>query len=522
MNLLQMMMGIQRGTLFPQAPDIYQSVSDFTRGIIGKHAGTNRKAGQSFTTCGSVCILDQISVWFAASEGSPTGQATIRIEADDGDKPSGTLVDPSLTITFTPTVSAENIFNFTNTALPPYTKFWIVILSVDVQSDYVYWQVQTGLNNPYPGGRFLNWTGTAWVPLDTDDMKFKVVFAAGTVSNLPIGWLSYYPETMTSSERDLRGDGASCVVVGQALNLPACTITGVKFYANKVGSPAGNAVARIYACTGTPGTDGKPTGSVLATSDNRDVSAFLTHTAIQLETFTFSTPYVHAGGNICIEIYYANGNSSNYIMAWLDSSTSGDPGNLYDKDAVGNYTAYSGGDAIYYLLGKGFKNAKYPPAFNGTYVKATSQLDDPNYGAYHAVDPYRSLIGGRPTNSWLTDQKTNQRFHVDLGASYIITELYIENQHNASDTPTEGAKNFTLQMSNSATAFADLDYSHNTDWDNKTCDQSVFLEHPEVNAPYSQKITITNTGAYRYMAIKIADNWGSVNYLGLRRVEFRA
>src|SRR5574343_894816 len=112
--------------------------------------------------------------------------------------------------------------------------------------------------------------------------------------------------------------------------------------------------------------------------------------------------------------------------------------------------------------------SKYPPAYNSTYVKPTTDLG-PGFYPYLACDPSKSVLGAGSGNSWMSNGvNTNQRFHIDLGAAFIIRRLYFENYHNSGADTDGGVKNFTLQGSNSATAFATLTYATNTDWTDLT------------------------------------------------------
>lgn len=109
------------------------------------------------------------------------------------------------------------------------------------------------------------------------------------------------------------------------------TIYSVKFVGRKVGSPTGNAYAKIYAHTGTFGTSSKPTGAALATSDPVDVSTF--HTVFNTITpeFVFSggdqitltagTPYV-------VAIEYAAVSNLVTIRPELDTVPGSAPGNM--------------------------------------------------------------------------------------------------------------------------------------------------------------------------------------------------
>lgn len=163
----------------------------------------------------------------------------------------------------------------------------------------------------------------------------------------------------------------------------------------------------------------------------------------------------------------------------------------------------------------------YPPAHNDTYVKATTKYSTATW-PYFATDPAKSLTGSYADNSWLSGSGThlNQRFHIDLGDVYIIRRIYYENYHSSGSgtTTNRGARNFTMQGSNSASAFAQLTYATDTDWTGLTTDATEFDIHASVDASDPKYILVSNTVAYRYYAIKVADNWGAASLTGIRRI----
>jgi len=94
------------------------------------------------------------------------------------------------------------------------------------------------------------------------------------------------------------------------------------FYMKKRGSPTGNAVAYLYAHTGTYGVNGKPTGDPIATSDNLDVSTLTT--SPELTTFTFSNLNkitLNSGTKYFVVVYYNGGDINNYIDVGKDNSS---------------------------------------------------------------------------------------------------------------------------------------------------------------------------------------------------------
>ena len=127
---------------------------------------------------------------------------------------------------------------------------------------------------------------------------------------------------------------------GNGLDLSAC-----RFYLKKLGSPTGNAVAKLYAHSGTYGTSSIPTGSALATSNNFDVSVL--STSFQLITLFFDTPYTLANGTKYVVTFeYSGGNSSNCCKIGYDNSSPSHGGNACYYTT--SWTAYAAGDTCFY------------------------------------------------------------------------------------------------------------------------------------------------------------------------------
>jgi hypothetical protein len=164
--------------------------------------------------------------------------------------------------------------------------------------------------------------------------------------------------------------------------------------------------------------------------------------------------------------------------------------------------------------------SQYPPVQDTNYVKSTSEFAGGQYSPFAATNPAKGLTGAWGSlNNWLSANTVvaNQRFHIDLGSNMIIKRIYYENSHSSGGTTNSGAKNYLVQGSTVAGAFAQLTYGTNTDW---TEIQSglQFNQHAAVDAADPKYQVLTNTNTYRYFAIKIADNWTSASYMGLRRI----
>lgn len=165
----------------------------------------------------------------------------------------------------------------------------------------------------------------------------------------------------------------------------------------------------------------------------------------------------------------------------------------------------------------------YPPAFNDTYVKATTSTTGDGGHPYTVCDPSKALTGDNQLRSWesLWAHGTNQRFHIDLGVAAIIKRIYYHNYHISGGYTNRGGKNFTLQGSNTAGAFAELTYATNTNWTGLTTSPTAFDQHVDADSADPKYVVVTNDTPYRYYAIKIADSWGEANLIGLRRIELQ-
>ena len=166
--------------------------------------------------------------------------------------------------------------------------------------------------------------------------------------------------------------------------------------------------------------------------------------------------------------------------------------------------------------------AVYPPAYNETYIKTTNRWFE--FEGFRAVDPALSLSGGRYLNSWLTENghTGSQRFHVEFASAQVIKRIEYCNSHHDGYETDAGVKDFTIQGSNSATAFANLTYADNTDWTDITANISAMTQHTEgYDGAIWRTIELTNDVAYKYYAIKCANNHGDGNNIGLRRVVFK-
>jgi hypothetical protein len=185
----------------------------------------------------------------------------------------------------------------------------------------------------------------------------------------------------------------------------------------------------------------------------------------------------------------------------------------------------------YWVDGSGVWNptytSAYPPAYNSTYVKATTTYAA-GYDAWLAFNPALSLTGGYTNNEWLSSYTyyTNHRIQVDLGEAKQIGRIYYENHHNSGGSTTFGLKNFTFWGTNTGAAFSDVTWISDVDmasagWVALTCATNQMAEHVGSDVVDPHYIVVTNSTAYRYYAFKFADNWGSNQHMAVRRIELQ-
>jgi hypothetical protein len=161
-----------------------------------------------------------------------------------------------------------------------------------------------------------------------------------------------YSEINQNTQNNLYHGNRSSYGCAETLGI-AQTITSIKFYLRKVGSPTANCYAKIFASTGTVGTNAKPTGAALATSNALASSTFTTSFA--LYEFTFATPYSISAGDVCFSFYFDGVyGGGDYVQIGIDTTSITDPGNAFQDDGTGTDTGwvvFTGEIPCYYVYG---------------------------------------------------------------------------------------------------------------------------------------------------------------------------
>jgi len=158
-----------------------------------------------------------------------------------------------------------------------------------------------------------------------------------------------YSETNKDAQDLIDADAVHNGAYGQCFTATGVRIGRAVFYLSKVGSPTGNAVAKLYAGTGVFGTSMTPTGAALATSDNLDVSTLTGSFALITLTFSGANQFTMVNGTkYCLSLEYTNGSSGNSIQIGRDTSAPSHAGNGIFHD-TGGWSADSTYDVPFYV-----------------------------------------------------------------------------------------------------------------------------------------------------------------------------
>ncbi len=201
------------------------------------------------------------------------------------------------------------------------------------------------------------------------------------VTPVGVSTLSSYATSNQDSLQNV-GDGTT-TGVAQSFTTPAATantnargcFARAQFFLKKVGSPTGNAVAKIYAHSGTLGTSSVPTGAALATSTNVDVST-LTGT-LTLTSFVFDEAnwaQFTAGTNYVVALEYSGGDASNYVQAGYDASAPGHAGNKSTFNGS-VWAAQSGHDVCFFAERFSFNMSNMSAAARTNMPTITTERD---------------------------------------------------------------------------------------------------------------------------------------------------
>jgi hypothetical protein len=136
------------------------------------------------------------------------------------------------------------------------------------------------------------------------------------------------------------------VYIGQAFSADKSgTLTRCKFSLHKAIGANGTLIAYLYNLTGTYGTNAKPTGSPIATSNTIDVTSLgLTRSLI---TFTFTEGSLVAGNKYGILTKRASGTGG--VNTNLDNTSPTHSGNYFNSSNGTTWTGSNAFDLLFYV-----------------------------------------------------------------------------------------------------------------------------------------------------------------------------
>lgn len=153
---------------------------------------------------------------------------------------------------------------------------------------------------------------------------------------------TYYPESNYDADVYLNGSNFYVGKIIQLGDSTEGTLTSVKFYLKKTGSPTGNITAELWSDLGPV---------VAASSDTVDVSTLTTSYGLIEFTFSGINQITLDGYTVYfLVIKYVNGDVSNYVHVGVDKSSSTYPyGYLFLSSDGSDFDPYNSDDLIFYL-----------------------------------------------------------------------------------------------------------------------------------------------------------------------------
>lgn len=139
-------------------------------------------------------------------------------------------------------------------------------------------------------------------------------------------------------------------------------------------------------------------------------------------------------------------------------------------------------------------------------MQPTFQADDPG-------DTYALRA-----NELIATSVSNTRYNIDYGSAVVAEGVYIVNGGGTTlATTNRGAKDFILQGSNSATAFAETTYATDTDWTD--IGSGTFIQRSSTATQRAAQIVpIANSTGYRYYSVKLVNNLGGTTNIMVNKL----
>ncbi len=174
---------------------------------------------------------------------------------------------------------------------------------------------------------------------NSDDITYEVEIVSSYVSDLS-----------TFNNNSILLSSTTNKAIGQSFTGDGGTLSKLTLNLSKIGVPTGNAVAHVYAHSGTYGTSSIPTGAPIATSDNFNVATLTSLVTSRNIIFSGVNKIVLTNAtNYVIAIEYTGGDGSNNIQVGYSTSVSPHTGNANFENTSNVWTAFATSDLYFYL-----------------------------------------------------------------------------------------------------------------------------------------------------------------------------
>ncbi|PSN80999.1 hypothetical protein C8B47_03730 [filamentous cyanobacterium CCP4] len=332
-------------------------------GNIGKNSFSEKQdGGQSFQV-DTTSILAELRFTLSSNNGSPTGDLTWSVRADNAGEPGSILTTGG----FTPTPSAENTVILTlgqQIELTASTLYWLVLEADDWAS-------------------FADTTGYRWERSSSGTYADGSAgfFADGVWSDLAAFDHNFYVRTVEDPKDKL----------AQTFTLASeTTLHALDLYLKKIGSPTGTLTVRIETLSG-----GDPTGTLVDANATGTVLESSLGTSYADVTINFADSFTLSAGTYAIVLSTdRTASASNYVAWGADGSSPGYAGGemLSEESSV---WASESKDAIFALKipGTTFVETAIIGRWSGADGDVTVRYDDGAGSDASTKTTFKNIIG---------------------------------------------------------------------------------------------------------------------------------
>jgi hypothetical protein len=298
-----------------------------SNGYIGDDGGTDYRTSQSFTMS-ALGRLTQFTFTLGANTGTPAGNMGWEIRDNNAGVPGSTVLTSGTIPNASVVASSINTVNVSSgPILQSATTYHLVLYSTTAnEATNNRWNWTLSVAGSYANGSrsFSTNAGSSWTNQAAVDCTFTVTTSA-----------------VTPNEKLAQGFQVT----------DAGTVSSVKLWLKKVGSPTGNLTVKIQT-----NNAGSPSGSTITNGTSATVAASSLSTSYGYITFTFSTPpSLSAATQYHIVLETADSQSNtNYVVWGADGSTPSYASGEMKRERSAAWSAESK-DAVFQVVADGLQ-----------------------------------------------------------------------------------------------------------------------------------------------------------------------